>query len=151
MGRDRQTFVCKAPQDVECRSPSRGCCLSIHYLCDGSPPSPPSPFPTMHCPKHIFFLTPLSRVVSGRSSCGFCSEGEAGWQDYRMVTEAHLSEAERNKGLPKSLLTVCKEEVTQGQRRGLVKSSCSARGQEEHLTYAKVKGYGMQAGCETPH
>lgn len=68
-----------------------------------------------------------------------------------MVTEAHLSEAERNKGLPKSLVTVCKEEVTQGQRRGLVKSSCSARGQEEHLTYAKVKGYGMQAGCETPH
>lgn len=52
-----------------------------------------------------------------------------------MVTEAHLSEAERNKGLPKSLLTVCQEEVTQGQRRGLAKGSCSARGQEEHLTY----------------
>lgn len=40
-----------------------------------------------------------------------------------MVSEARLREAERNKGLPKSLSTVCQEEVTQGQRRGLAKGS----------------------------
>lgn len=57
-----------------------------------------------------------------------------------MVTEAHLSEAERNKGLPKSLLTACQEEATQGQRRGLAKGSCSERGQEEYLTCGYSKG-----------
>lgn len=57
-----------------------------------------------------------------------------------MVTEAHFSEAERNKGLPRSLVTVCQEEVTQGQRRGLAKGSCSERGPEEHLTYDYSKG-----------